>query len=162
MSISPDSRVSAPRWALLFMMLMATSCSVEGGAHRIAGSEGADGEGSGNPWFGLYDGSGQGTINGMSVMPGNVVLSIQPDADSVRIDTCENCFSVRLDTLFTKVNVPPGSLVSLQLEYSAMGVLRSLRLDRYSAGGNIGNVVNANLTLSGDVTGSIEYVLERR
>ena len=95
-------------------------------------------------------------------MAEGVVLIIRPDADSVRVDSCSSCVTVQLDTLFTLANVPPGSTVSLDLQYFRDGVQRSLRLDRYSGRGGIGNVVAANLALSGDVAGTVEYVLERR
>ena len=123
---------------------------------------GVEGDPSTNPWLGLYEGAGQGSLAGVEVMAEGVVLIIRPDADSVRVDSCSYCVTVQLDTLFTLANVPPGSTVSLDLQYSHDGVQRSLRLDRYSGRGGIGNVVAANLALSGDVVGTVEYVLERR
>ncbi|MGB1778222.1 MAG: hypothetical protein ACPHQP_01580 [Longimicrobiales bacterium] len=144
------------------LIVLLAACGPGAGSHLVTDLVDADGSAAGNPWLGLYRGNGQGAIAGVSVMPEEVLLVIQPDADSVRLETCAGCVTVRLDTLFVQTNVPPTSLVSLDLGYADGSVVRSLRLDRYSASGGIGNVINANLTLSGDVVGAIEYVLERR
>jgi len=150
------------RSAISALTMVLLACGPGDGVHLTTGLADANGEPAGNPWLGLYQGDGQGAISGIFVMPEDVVLVIQPDADSVRLDTCIDCVTVRLDTIFAQANVPTRSLVSLDLGYAEGGVVRSLRLDRYSANGGIGNVINANLTLSGAVTGTIEYLLERR
>lgn len=95
-------------------------------------------------------------------MPEGVTLSIRLDADSVRLEACPTCMTIRLDTLFVLENVDPVSLVSLEVTYTSDGVRRTLQLDRYSGSGGIGNVMNGRLALSGALTGSIEYVLERQ
>jgi hypothetical protein len=150
------------RAAQLFFALILAGCEPGGGAGVVSGLTGVEGDPTANPWLGLYEGAGRGSLAGAEVMPEGVMLLIWPDADSVRVDTCARCFTVRLDTLFTLANVSPGSTVSLDLQYSDNGVQRSLRLDRYSGRGGIGNVVAATLALSGDVSGAVEYVLERR
>lgn len=148
--------------AIIVSCIGFSACEPGGGAGLVSGLTGAEGEPWSNPWLGVYQGDGRGAIAGTEVMPAGVSLTIRPDADSVRIESCSGCVTVRLDTLFLQVNVPPVSLVSLEMAHTADGIQRSLRLDRYSAGGGIGNVVNANLSLSGALTGDVEYVLERR
>ena len=150
------------RIAIPALIVTLVSCGPGDATHLVTDFVDVDGSLASNPWLGLYQGNGQGAIDGVSVMPEDIFLVIQPDADSVRLETCAGCITVRLDTLFIQANVPPTSLVSLDLAYADGGVLRSLRLDRYSASGGIGNVINANLSLSGDITGAIEYLLERR
>lgn len=137
-------------------------CESSDGARLVMDITGPDGVPTSNPWLGAFQGDGQGVIAGSAVMAQDVYLLIQIDADSVRLEACPQCVTVQLDTMFTQANVPTASLVSLDMGYTAGGVQRSLRLDRYSAGGAIGNVVNARLALSGRMTGTVEYVLQRR
>ena len=147
----------------LFVLVGALyGCEPSDGARLVIDITGPDGDPTSNPWLGAFQGDGQGMIAGSTVMPQDVYLVIQLDADSVRLEACPQCVTVQLDTVFTQINVPTLSLVSLDMGYTAGGVQRSLRLDRYSAGGAIGNVVNARLALSGGVTGTVEYVLQRR
>lgn len=116
-------------------------------------------------WLGIYEGSGTGLVSGDPIDIASARLTVRLDPASVRDERCPRCVTVELDTLFALSNVDPVSQVSLTLSYRAGTLRRSLRMDRYSGGGGIGNVVAARQVLdsvTGADIGEIEYVLERR
>ena len=147
----------------LFVLVGALyGCEPSDGVHLVIDIIGPDGDPTSNQWLGTVKGDGQGMIARSTVMTQDVYLVIQRDADSVRFEECLQCVTAQRDTVFTQINAHTLSLISLDTGCTAGGVQRSVRLDRYGAGGAIGNVVNSRLALSGGVTGTVKYVLQRR
>lgn len=124
------------------------------------------GFGAAAAWLGTFEGAGEGLVAGSSTSVMDARLVISRDADSVRISSCPDCLTITLDTLFALANVAPVSEVELMLEYRTGDARHRLRLDRYSSGTIVGNVLSARLQIDPDMTppgrSDMEYVFTRR
>jgi hypothetical protein len=149
-------------WPVL-VYLAAAACEPDGAAVFRPDPRSPLGQDVTSAWLGVYEGTGMGTLAGVSVSDSRAQLTVRLDADSVSDPRCVRCLTVTLDTFFVLANVNPDSEVDLLMQYRAGGARRTLRLDRYSGGGGIGNVLTARLVIDTEGDGTnLEYLLERR
>lgn len=120
----------------------------------------------GHTWLGIWEGTATGSVGGAEYWSAAARLTVSPDADSVRIDSCPECVTVTLDTLFALANVLLLDPVEISVTYADETFERTLRLDRFSGGGGTANVAHGPLTLEAAVQhasgGEILYHLVRR
>jgi len=153
------------RLTAVAMLVAVSGCESEEDAIMTPGDGDPFFQDNASAWLGVYEGSGSGLVSGDPVDVAIARLTVRLDPAAVRDENCPRCVTVELDTLFVLNNVAPLGQSSLTLSYGDGTLRRSLRLDRYSGGGGVGNVVAARFVLDsimGGEVGEIEYVLHRR
>ena len=96
-------------------------------------------------WVGLYDGGGVVTVGEERQEATDLVLRIALDTDSIASASCPACVTVILDPWFAKGNLRIATGSEAALTYELEEVVRSLTINKFSAGGQTANVLTARL-----------------
>ncbi len=88
-------------------------------------------------WLGIYDGSADGVERGRAFLarPVRLVLALGGPPD------CENTLDVRFESAFAGCGFDVSSTVFAEFAYRTDSTQHRLLLDRFSGGGQVGNVL---------------------
>jgi hypothetical protein len=92
-------------------------------------------------WVGSYEGWGNVTMSGETVVAHDITMRITLDADSVESPECKSCVTIVVDPWFSMVNARMPLSVEAFLSYSVDSVSHTMSVFRFSGRGETANAL---------------------